>query len=465
MEAEEAEAVSAARSSAQAALTRLVAEDAAADAAEEAALASRLEAVHAAVRETGARAAGLLLQEERVRQERLAAAAAKAAAEAAAKVASEAAAKAAAEAAARERAEKEDAMRKAAADAAAARQQAAAVAQAAVAGQAVGGNGARAMPRATASAIAAEKELAAVLGTARSLAAPFVGDASRKPPRRQMEKQIVVAVQQISATREQVSRKATELAQLLHSMAPGPELAHAMLWLVDKLLAQVEAQVTRLPGFAFALADTVTQAAAGIGRASDQHAQLLPLLLARLHETSVLTVPKVYVYTAGAWASEEAYFRAMGYATTTTEAGAPCLETTDAFLSRTTCMCRFLGALMQSDSAPRDGRLGDLAGLPGAWAYLARLLNGTPAGRDTGTALEAFLSMASWRLNGAYGRQFHKVLGAIHTHYLPKLDAQADAGIRPVAVRLRLAVEGGGHLSPPEGRDMPVTDLSSSTRP
>ena len=463
VEAEEAEAVRAAHSSAQAALTRLVAEDAAADAAEEAALSSHLEAVHAAVRETGARAAGLLLQEERSRQERLAAAAAKAAAESAAKAAAEAAAKAAAEQAAKERVEKEEAVRKAAADAAAARQAAAAAAvvQATAAGQA-GGSG-RTMPRATASAIAAEKELAAVLGAARGLAAPFVSDAGRKPARRQVEKQIVVAVQQISATREQVTRKATELATLLLAMSPGPELAHAMLWLVDKLLAQVETQVTRLPSFAFALADTVTQTAQGIQRASDQHSQLLPLLLARMHETSVLCVPKVYVYIAGAWASEEAYFKALGYATTTSDNGSTSLETTDAFLSRTTSMCRFLGALMQSEAAPADGQLGNLAGLPGAWAYLARLLNGTPPGRDTSTALEAFLSMAGWRLHSAYGRQFLKVLGAIHTHYLPKLDAQPDAETRPVAVRLRVCVEGGAHLRPPEGRNMPLTDKSSTT--
>jgi nucleoporin GLE1 len=461
VEAEEAEAVSAARSSAQAALTRLVAEDAAADAAEEAALSARLEAVHAAVRDTGARAAGLLLAEEKLRQERLAAAAAKAAAESAAKAAAEAAAKAAAERAAKERADKEEAMRKAAADAAAARQAAAAAVPAPAAGHANGSG--RTMPRATASAIAAEKELAAVLGAARGLAAPFVSDAGRKPARRQVEKQIVVAVQQISATREQVTRKATELATLLHAMAPGPELAHAMLWLVDKLLAQVETQVTRLPGFAFALADTATQTAQGIQRASDQHCQLLPLLLARMHETSVLCVPKVYVYIAGAWASEEAYFRALGYATTTSDNGSTSLETTDAFLSRTTSMCRFMGALMQSDAAPADGPLGNLAGLPGAWAYLARLLNGSPPGRDTGTALEAFLSMAGWRLHSAYGRQFLKVLGAVHTHYLPKLDAQPDAETRPVAVRLRVCVEGGAHLRPPEGRNMPLTDKSSTT--
>ena len=457
VEAEEAAAVREAQATAEAALTRLVAEDAAADAAEEAALAARLAAVDAAAREKGDRVAGLLVEEERQRQERsAAAAAAKAAAEAAAKAAADAAeARAAAERAAREKREADE-KAKAYADAAAAA--AAAQARSQTRAASVQAATARAAPRATATAIAAEKELAAMLGATRAQAAPYVADAASKPARRQFEKRIVVAVQQISATKEQVMRKAADLSSVLTSLPSGPQLAHAMLWLVDKMLAQVETQVTRLPGFAFALAEVCMQTASNIASVSQQHAQLLPLLLGRMHESVVLTVPKVYVYTSSAWQSEDQYFRAMGY---TTHEDGTTLETTDAFLARTGTMCRFLGALMQSDAAPRDVQLAQLVGLPGAWAFLARLLNGTPPGRDTGAALEGFLTTAAWRLHMVYGRQFAKVLATIHSQYLPKVDASPDADARPVAVRLRAFIEGGEHTRPHEGRNMPQTDMST----
>jgi nucleoporin GLE1 len=324
----------------------------------------------------------------------------------------------------------------------------------------------------TAAAAAEESALAAELAAARATAAPFRADEALKAPRRQLERRLVLCVTQLSATREQVARKGAEIEQLLlqpHVRDSAPATAHLLLWLAEKLLAQAEAQVSRLRGFAYALAELVA-------RLAPRFPALPRLITGQLHEACVLTVPKYYPYSAAAYPSREAYFGAMGYQRA--EGGA--FESTDAFAARAQCYITLYAALLQAD-APDAGLLqqqqrdprgfgapppppppGPL--LPSAWAFLARLLNRLPPTRLVGGALEAFLEMAAWRLHVAYGRQFDKLLGVIATDFLPKLMACGDADAAPTAVRLRAFLEDREHGRPHGGRELPQSDLSSSLK-
>ena len=437
-EAAEVSAVEWGCSEAAAARAAVAAADAAAARADAVALEARLAAVECLARERGALVAGMLQTEERERQQ---AAAAKSAAAAAVRAASEAAARAAAERSAAE---------KRAAEAAAAEAKSLADKQAAASLQAAAEPPARVStrgaPRASSSALAQEKELAALLAATRAQAAPFRLDEPSKPHRRALEKRIVLIVQQISATRQQICRKAADLHTLLASLS-GPVAAHAQLWLCEKLLSQCECQVARLHGFAYALADVVTPLAPHLP-------SLLPLLTAHLHEACCLSVPKVYLFSREAYPSEEGYLKAMGYQRLS-EGG---FEPTDAYLGRTAAFMLLYAALMQADALPAE------QGLHCAWAYLARLLNACPPCRESATALEALLELAGWRLHCAYGRQFAKLLHLVHSDFLPRLEAGGDAEARPVATRLRAYVEAGEHLRAHPKRNMPQTDVSTELK-
>ncbi len=91
---------------------------------------------------------------------------------------------------------------------------------------------------------------------------------------------------------------------------------------------------------------------------------------------------------------------------------------------------------------------------------MTRLLNALPASRLSATALEAFLKAAGFRLNAAFGRQFHKLLTYIDSVFMPDLAKQGDPDARAVHSRLRSYMHDRQFLKEPEGRRMPVSDLS-----
>ena len=103
-------------------------------------------------------------------------------------------------------------------------------------------------------------------------------------------------------------------------------------------------------------------------------------------------------------------------------------------------------------------------GMAAAWSWISRLVNKVPPNRFSATALESFLKHAGFAMHGAYRGQFGKVLDVVHREFLPALEAKDDADSRPVVSRTRTYLNERGFLKPPDGREMAVTDTSSSTR-
>lgn len=97
----------------------------------------------------------------------------------------------------------------------------------------------------------------------RSLAAPLTEVPARKKERRSIDKALTLAVQQISGTRDQVAAKARELVALIAQLdAQDPACGqYARRQLASKLATQCDAQVARLPAFAFPLAEVAAQVA------------------------------------------------------------------------------------------------------------------------------------------------------------------------------------------------------------
>ncbi|BDA44382.1 Nucleoporin GLE1 [Coccomyxa sp. Obi] len=296
----------------------------------------------------------------------------------------------------------------------------------------------------------AEKQCWDTLKAAEDLVRPLVEDESQKKERRKLDKFITLNVQQISGTQQQVNAKATALVQFLRSLAGAPR-AYALLQLAGRLASQCECQVALSHAFAFPLAEVAAAVAA-------THPDLAPILLAKLHHACVLAVPKLYVHYKGR--DEAQYLRRMGYREVEVPAkngGAPTkqCESTDQYAARMQGYMLFYGALVQSE---RQGNPHDLSH---GWQYIARLLNSLPASRMSATALEAFLKTAGFRLNAAFGRQFHKLLAYIDSVFMPDLARQGDPDARAVHSRLRSYMHDRQFLKEPEGRRMPFSDISA----
>ena len=152
---------------------------------------------------------------------------------------------------------------------------------------------------------------------------------------------------------------------------------------------------------------------------------------------------------AVARASDEEYFKLMGYVKAEEQGDAPPetpkLENTDTFCLRLRGFMLFYASYAQADHARHPH------GLPAAWAWLSRLLNKVPPNRFSATALEAFLKHAGFAMHAAYGRQFGKLLDAVDREFLPSLEAKDDADARPVARRTRTYLNERGFLNPPRG--------------
>ena len=134
--------------------------------------------------------------------------------------------------------------------------------------------------------------------------------------------------------------------------------------------------MSKLNRFAFALAEVAVRIAVFEPRFN-------VILLALLHESCVLAVPKYYPFVVGRYASDDEYFRLMGYVDAEDqgerrEGDPPKLETTDAFGQRLRGFMLFYAAYTQVEHATHPH------GMEAAWSWISRLLNRIPPNRHSG---------------------------------------------------------------------------------
>lgn len=274
----------------------------------------------------------------------------------------------------------------------------------------------------------------------------FAADKSVAAQRRQINKIIIVTVGQISASLEQVAHTSGKLVSHLSSLSGGA-LAFAYNKLAATFLAQCDGQVVNNPRIAFPLAEVAIEVASA-------HPPFLRVLLTHFHKASQVVVPALTVFPRDTTTSEEARLVALGYRVVN-ELGATTekkFEATAAFLKHQEACVRLYAAITQSD------RLNNPHGLQHAWSYFARLLNELPGTRLTARALDAYLSVAGWKLYGMYKLQFVKVLRLIDSHFMPQLAKVDDP---PLLMKLRSYYEDNCFLEVPEGRILPKTDAST----
>lgn len=276
---------------------------------------------------------------------------------------------------------------------------------------------------------------------------PFCDDPSMKDARRGIKKFITLSVQQISATQEQVRKKSMGLIEFL-SQQHGIHQKFALVTLASKMVSQCEAQVALIPSFAFPLGEVSTS----VGRA---YPDFTNLLIGMIQKECPLCVPMLF--QPGPKSSKNIeFYRAMRFRVDTTSK----VENEEEYVNRLQGYVRVYAALLQTDTAPDLSH----AAIGQAWTYLAWLLNDIPACRYSASALDAFLSVAGFRLFQAFKKQFEKLMGYISTYFLRDLSEVQDPDASAVATRLESYVNMRQYTQVPKGRNMPLRDASSQNR-
>ena len=282
----------------------------------------------------------------------------------------------------------------------------------------------------------------------------FCDDKSMKDVRRGAKKFITLAVQQISATQEQVGKKSSNL---LHFMSEQHTLQQkfCLVTLANKMLSQCEVQVTRLHSFAFPLGEV----SVAVGQ---HHPEFLPVLQALMQKECPLIVPSLYL-PGKSGGKDTKYYKSMGFKMEpAAESGAGktslIIEAEEEFVNRLQGYVRLYAAILQSDKAV-DG-----FGPGASWTYVAQLLNALPACRYSACALDAFLSIAGYKMFISFKSQFLKLMKYIKDMFLQDLMAVADADATAVATRLHSYIDLQEYRQIPKGRNMPLRDESSTSR-
>lgn len=287
--------------------------------------------------------------------------------------------------------------------------------------------------------LARNKKMLALLMSSQN----FQANPDLKKALKSCERSIIKILQQVSATQEQVRMKSMELMRLLTN--PSMQQSFLLTTFASKLMSQCETQVLKLPPFAFPLAQLVVDVGSQIPETMD-------VVLAKLHEVCIFTIPKYFVFKKSQFENERAYYKALKY----NEDGGK-LESTDDYIARMNAYVAFYAAITQAEASSGINP----HGLKEAWAWCARFVNTAPADRLTASALESFLKVAGFRLYQAYPKAFVRLLQTIVSHFVEKLKSNNDPDARAVVSRLETYVHTHKFLQEPEGRSMPRTDLSS----
>ena len=298
-------------------------------------------------------------------------------------------------------------------------------------------------------AVENQKTLASFLAQYESDLKAFCEDNSSdtKSVKRSVKKFITLSVQQISATQEQVKRKSASILEFL-AQQHGLHQKFALVTLASKMVSQCDAQIARLPSFAFPLGEV----AVSVARAFPDFTKLL---MAMLQNECPLCVPMI-VRLGPKGGKDLKYYEALHFKVS--EGGT--VENEEEYVSRLQGFVRLYAAVLQVD---RDQERMEEA-LGQAWTYVAWLLNALPACRYTASALDAFLSVAGFKMAQRYGRQFAKMMAYVSTYFLKDLEALGDADANAVATRLESYVGSQQYRSEPKGRVMPLRDISSQNR-
>ncbi|CAL5388495.1 unnamed protein product [Camellia sinensis] len=123
------------------------------------------------------------------------------------------------------------------------------------------------------------------------------------------------------------------------------------------------------------------------------------------------------------------------------------IESDVSYLERLANYMRLYGALVQIEVEGAENWHGIMHG----WVWLVRFLMGLPANVYTAVALEAFLSMAGYKLHRKYKIHFIRMMSIVSQQFLEELNREGDQKAVAVLARIQKYIEGREFLQELEG--------------
>eukprot|EP00743_Colponemidia_sp_Colp-15_P008173 GILK01008864.1.p1 GENE.GILK01008864.1~~GILK01008864.1.p1 ORF type:complete len:641 (-),score=138.38 GILK01008864.1:60-1949(-) len=276
--------------------------------------------------------------------------------------------------------------------------------------------------------------------------------------RTQVKKTVNLSIQQISASMEQIVKKAEEMKQLMKLAQQEGEIMYQYTcnMVADKFKTQAESLIARSRSSCFPYAQTIVLV-------SVEFPLLLELVLAYLNKACPFTVP--YFPAKAANETDDDLRVKWGYLRK--EDGS--LEAEDDFIGRMEGFMALFAAIPQCPvTVGRNFMAASVPhpfGIDQAWLWLARLLN-QKIRRLTCMFLYVFLDIAGFSLCQSYPNQMKKVFILLAQSAVPQfeeLKAKGTKGLEPALTNLRLYLTEyirSGQARKPEGKDIPTTSLS-----
>eukprot|EP00742_Colponemidia_sp_Colp-10_P007376 GILJ01007940.1.p1 GENE.GILJ01007940.1~~GILJ01007940.1.p1 ORF type:complete len:628 (-),score=125.73 GILJ01007940.1:113-1996(-) len=276
--------------------------------------------------------------------------------------------------------------------------------------------------------------------------------------RTQVKKTVNLSIQQISASMEQIVKKAEEMKQLMKQAQQEGEIMYQYTcnMVADKFKTQAESLIARSRSSCFPYAQTIVLV-------SVEFPLLLELVLAYLNKACPFTVP--YFPTKAASETDDDLRVKWGYLRK--EDGS--LEAEDDYIGRMEGFMALFAAIPQCPvTVGRNFMAASVShpfGMDQAWVWLARVLN-QKIRRLTCMFLYVFLDIAGFSLCQSYPSQMKKVFMLLAQSGVPQfeeLKAKGTKGLEPALTNLRLYLTEyirSGQARKPEGKDIPTTSLS-----
>ncbi|XP_076884765.1 mRNA export factor GLE1-like [Bidens hawaiensis] len=256
--------------------------------------------------------------------------------------------------------------------------------------------------------------------------------------------QMARRIKTITGTKESVRSKADELVKLMNSTLP--QSVNLGIF-ADKIVYFCTNATSNATLYAYG--HVIVMVTSQVPHAMD-------ILLAKLNQVCIFTIPKYLTYSEAVFESKDAYLRAIGYQE---ENGK--LESTDDYVARLTQHMKLYGALIQTEV----NGIQNLHGIEEGWKWLARFLNSLPANLYTLVALEAFLEVAGFALYRRYKNQFKKLLNIISRDFLKALKEKEDPKVTKAVMSLESYIQSNNFQKEPEGCRLRDNLLSSDFNP
>lgn len=279
----------------------------------------------------------------------------------------------------------------------------------------------------------------------------FRSNSSMAPVRRNVNKGVNLAVNQVAASIKQVSLKVNDLSQLIvqaKQVGGGKGESFAMKAVAERLIGESDFTVALSQTTAFAVASVIV----GVTAKAQDVERMKDVFLGAFYQHCAYTMPS-YI-RKGKEESIAEFRKRLGYKED---------ESGEGYLERMCgCVNLFAAVLQTEDVFPKvqfGPAMSNPFSLDVGWSWLARIVNREQRA-ITPAMVFAFLELGGYAMSRRYKKQFAKLMAMIQRAVVLKVNKSAPKGpTSRLDVFISEYIEAGCTVAePPKGRKMPQSD-------